>query len=65
MENELQEEFRKIDKMNSREKLVYLKDMAIFYKEIVKATGDPLDHILDRILLVTKDCDNEGIGALL
>ena len=65
MENEFQEEFRKIEKMNSQERLVYLRDMATFYKTVVRVTGDPLDHILERILLVTKGYDGDGQPALV
>ena len=68
-ENELKEEFTKIEKMNSRERLVYIRDFIRFYNDELARESflkpDDIQHIFDRIMLVTKGCDGDGIPALV
>ena len=65
MENELQEEFRKIDKMNSHERLVYLREYIQFHISTGPIAADNIEHIFERILLVTKGYEGDGKGSLL
>ena len=63
-ENELKEEFAKIDKMNSRERLSYIRDYIKFWHSI-DITPEEFDHICTRIMLVTKGCDQNECGSFL
>ena len=66
IENEHKEEFNKIAKMNSREKLVHLREFVKFYIEVKDyITSEDIDHIIERVMLITKGCDGDGVPALV
>ena len=68
-ENELKEEFAKIEKMNSRERLSYIRDYIKFHDEMVKSgmnyAEEAFSNVVERIMLVTKGCDQNECGSFL
>lgn len=55
--NELKEEYDKIDKMSSYERLIYLRNYAKFCKQMLESDTISLKELVERILLITKGYD--------
>ena len=55
----LKEEFAKVSKMSSYEKLAYIHNLVKFYKQIEHYSDhgleETMDELFDRLLLITKD----------
>ena len=66
MDNELKEEFEKIEKMNSHERLCYIRELVSFKMMTDDTTLNRINsEFYERLLYITKGYEDEGKGALL
>lgn len=67
--NEQKEEFAKIEKMNSRERLSYIRELLHWHQMMLRdensISKEVFDDIVQRVDLVTKGTDGEAIPALV
>jgi hypothetical protein len=53
-ERELKEEINKIEKMNGFERLRYIKELALFYRQIDMYSEESFKDFIERLLIATK-----------